>query len=291
MAQDSALVMEITASEPTSPNVELCTLIQEKRKLAFSPAGFTCDKCPQPLKSFTMSIGLYEPQKAWYRLDMPEGGMTFYPSGHHTTCWTKRCKECNTKITRWSRNNRLIKFVQDVSDIGLGVCMAFTTLTRPNHEWDGDEEKLRDDLLDFKKEITKFLRTKNMKEKVLGGFNFFEQTYSKENGINSHCHGIWIMADYYDQKQLSKDFRGRCDIRKIKSKKKMIRYATKYSSKGHIHDIRTKESFGVCRGSARTALELELAQMRDAQNSVRDAFANLDLADCQDFNLDVYEWD
>ena len=281
----------VTASDTSSPNVELCTLIQEKRKLAFSPAGFTCNKCPQPLKSFTMSIGLYEPKKAWYRLDMPEGGISFYPSGYHSTCWTKRCKDCNTKITRWSRNNRLVKFVEEVSEIGLGVCMAFVTLTRPNNKWDGTEESLRDDLLDFKKEIAKFSRTKKLREKVLGGFNFFEQTYSHDHGINSHCHGIWIMADYYDQKQLSEDFRGRCDIRKITSKKKMVRYATKYSSKGHIHDIRTKESFGVCRGSARTALELELAQMKDAQNSVQDAFENLDLEDCQNFNLEVYDWE
>lgn len=282
----------ITGSTDEHNDVELCTLIQEKRNGTFPHAGFTCDKCPQPRKSFLMSVGLLIAQGAWYRLDSPLGGHTFYPSGYHTTVWTKRCKSCNTKIVRWSRTNKMIDFVQSVADAGIGVCVAFVTLTRPNNEWDGDDLQLRNDLLDFKKQITNFCRTKNVKEKVLGGFNFFEQTNSVENGINSHCHGIWIMADYYDQKQLSEDFRGRCDIRKIKSKKSAIKYATKYSSKSNLFDIRTKESFGICRGSARTAIERELAAMNDVPNFVQAAYDALDLGDSSPHSSDVaYEWD
>ena len=226
----SSDIQSLSAIPSTQFDVELCTLIQEKRKSQFPLAGFTCDKCPQPLRSFTMSIGLYEPQKEWYRLDMPLGGITFYPSGKHTSCWTKRCKSCNTKIVKWSRVNKMIDYILSVTDLGIGVCVAFVTLTKPNNEWDGDEGKLTDDLLDFKKLIRNFMRTKKMKEKVLGGFNFFEQTYSVENGINSHCHGIWIMHDYYQQDELSDDFGGRCDIRKVKSRKKAIRYCLLYTS-------------------------------------------------------------
>ena len=122
-----------------------------------------------------------------------------------------------------------------------------------------------------------------MKENVAGGFNFFEQTEG-ENGVNSHVHGIWILNDYYDQAQLEKDWNGRVDIRKISTRYSAVKYCTKYSSKEQLFDLRLKETFGICRGSARTAIELELAQMKDGQYGVLDASVSMEKVEL--FKLD-----
>ena len=70
--------MNPTVKDLDIDDVELSPLIQEKIK-SEDFAGFTCDKCPQPKKPFYSSIGLYELQKPWYRLDMPFGGVTTTP--------------------------------------------------------------------------------------------------------------------------------------------------------------------------------------------------------------------
>lgn len=280
----SAEHMNETVSTHNSEDVELGAHIQEKENRD-SHAGFTCDMCPQPKKPFFSSIGLIEPQKAWYRLDKPYGGMTFYPSGFHRLIFTKRCKTCNTKIRRWSRTQKLAQFVIDISELSEFVAIAFVTLTKPNTKIDiGDEEKLKTDLLEFKKKVSNFTRTKRMKENVAGGFNFFEQTTSSAGGVNSHCHGIWILNSYYDQAQLEKDWNGRVDIRKITRKYSAVKYATKYSSKEKLFDLRLKESFGVCRGSARTAIELELARMKEEQFGAQDVSESME-------NLELFELD
>jgi len=275
--------MKETVSDLIEGDVELGTHIQEKENQD-SHAGFTCNMCPEPRKPYLKAIGLYEPMKPWYRLDMPEGGITFYPEGYHRLAYTKRCKKCNTQIKRWSRTQKIAQFVTDVNELSEYVCIAFVTLTKPNNRIElGNEEELKKDLLDFKKTVAKFLRTKNMKENVAGGFNFFEQT-SSSSGINSHVHGIWILNDYYDQSQLQLDWKGRVDIRRIAAKSTAVNYATKYSSKEKLFDLRLKESFGICRGSARTAIELKLAQMKDEQ------YGAVDASDCQE-GIDLFDLD
>lgn len=275
--------MNQTVSDSNSSDVELSTHIQEK----VNPedlAGFTCDMCPQPRKPYLFSVGLYEPQKPWYRLDRPHGGITHYPEGIYRLNYTQRCKTCNTKMKRWTRVQKLANFVHDVQIYSEFVAIAFVTLTKPNNKIENlSQEKRKKDLLNFKKKVSNFVRTKNFKLHVAGGFNFFEQTEGK-NGVNSHCHGIWILHDYYDQKQLESDWNGRVDIRKISTKYSAVKYATKYSSKDKLFDLRLKESFGICRGSARTAIEQELAAMKEEANGVLDASESME-------NLDLFELD
>lgn len=262
-------ISPLSALSGLNSDVELSPHIQEKENQD-SHAGFTCNMCPQPKKSFMSSIGLIEPMKAWYRLDKPQGGMTFYPSGFHRLIHTKRCKDCSTKIKRWQRSNNVADFTYELSSLSEVLCVAFVTLTKPKQDLGViTEETRKQDLLQFKKMTSNFLRTKKMGEVVLGGYNFFEQTENKK-GLHSHVHGIWLMSDYYSQKELQEDWGGRVDIRKVKAHRSIIKYCTKYTSKQTLHGLRLKESFGICRGRAKTAIELELVRMKEEAYSVPD---------------------
>ena len=243
----------------------LRTLIQEKGEpwwnSVMNPAWFdwipqewcTCNECPQKLRSHT------------YRSWNPKR------ESNYETIWvnTVRCRECNRLAARHRRKREKMNRLLTVDSAGiLQNDLKFVTLTIPNIEF----KDLDLEVKALKKRVRTFCKKS---PKILGGYNFYEWTihpddraWSNPQVFNLHHHGIWFMQ-YYDQRELQKDWGYRTDIRSVSrsswggvQKEQLIKYVTKYSNKADVLGKRLAESFGCLRGSAYRAIEESVQQLK-----------------------------
>ena len=207
------------------------TLEQDKN------AGFTCARCPNPRKTYhTHWFTGEESGPRWYilkQLFVPEWipWVTYYP---------ERCKECNTKYSRWKRAKRAMQKIHD-----RGMDIWFITLTRPNitgvPPYPGVIEKDRELWI---KDFKKFRRTKIWKETFADGYWFYEFT-SNDPGdkifakgtfirqvpdfeINGHLHILATSEGRIPMKELAAQWGDRVDFRQPKRDTDVMRYLRGY---------------------------------------------------------------
>ena len=235
-------------------DVTLGTLRQEKELIPYPPswkggelaqAGFTCSKCPVP----------------WRRLDECGEPYLMFVGKKQKPTWrrkhlnTKRCKRCNTKIKRWQRVNEMGSRLLVVDHLNENAVLAFVTLTIPNIADTPDRGTIADEIRLLKKRVKKFRRRKQFSDLILGGVDCFENTINKKDGSwNIHHHGIWVMNDYWDQKELEDKWGFRVWIEEVRKKHAVFSYLTKYVTKQKIEGVRCLETFRQCRGRAYDAL-------------------------------------
>ena len=259
----------LSLHELTIGDVELGTLSQEKGEPV---AGFTCPNCPQP----------YRPRERCICVppEPPEGYPYGFDAGQAPTLscrprddlnemrgcglpytYTKRCRECNTKMGRWAGARRDARDVAFVADAVCEARMAFLTLTMPNTTVRGpmtDEVRVQA-VRDFKKQVGQWKRTKGPKENLYGGIDYYEVTTKHLGGgwwsLNPHAHCMVVLARYWPQAEIQDSWnRGIVDIRAVRSAKRTVLYATKYATKHRLAGVRTKERWGACRTAVLSAL-------------------------------------
>lgn len=201
-----------------------------------SEAGFTCENCPNPRRPVqTTGEAIYTGKNA--RRVEP-------------TVWvyTKRCTDCERNIKRWLNGRSMAKrAIRVATTLPEAVRVALVTLTAPNYPQDLSEA---DAIRRFKKEVAGWRRTQGVLNHAAGGIDYYEVTTNKDDGSrNAHCHGLWVMTSWYDQKQMTKDWgRGWVWIEEVQTPQRAAYYCTAYSSKKPVSGVRTKETWGACRG-------------------------------------------
>lgn len=240
-------------------NVELGTLRQEKEpectheenctcwgpyepRDASMLAGSTCEKCPNPLRP----------------LEDEEGAVQ----------WTERCKACNTVMKRWIRRKKLEERIMIPTKYLEGhVFVAFITLTIPNVEDRQGREDLPEEVRKLKKRVASFRRRDCFDGRVLGGIDVFENTVRPNGDWNIHHHGIWIMSDYWNQKEFEEVWGFRTRIEMVRKPHAVMQYLLAYARKQPIEGVRCLETFGVSRGRAYSAIEGYVRHQKDSTNA------------------------
>ncbi len=203
------------------------TLEQDKRTFA----GFTCVDCPNREKRHRQDY--YSDRLLWsWLLGSEVRWRTIYP---------ERCKECNTKYSRFKRARRAMTKIHE-----RGMDIWFITLTRPNitgvppfpHVQEIDRDMW---IKDFKR----FRRTKIWKDTFAGGYWFYEFTsHSKDDKIfakdgtfirqatddeiNGHLHILATTEGRIPMKEIAAQWGDRVDFRKPKAEKDVFRYLKGY---------------------------------------------------------------
>ena len=207
-------------------NVRSRTLEQDK-------AGFTCQACPNPMRS--------------YRRNSWTGKETSYRSAllwrwiEWETIYPERCKTCNTKYSRWKRAKRAMQKIHD-----RGMDIWFITLSRPNitgvPPYDGVIELDRELWI---KDFKRFRRMKIWKETFAGGYWFYEFTshapedkiftkdgtfirQTTEHEINGHLHILATSEGRIPMKELAAQWGDRVDFRQPKRDTDVMRYLRGY---------------------------------------------------------------
>lgn len=251
-------------------DVLLCPPIQEKDALSSEPspmwdnstsfvgghrvkAGFTCGQCPNPYRPIDggRSRGFAHVGKEQKLKRLSNG-----------TLYTQRCTRCDTSFRNWKRGRADADMLSDVRaalrDRGEKPMLVFVTLTVPNVAVIDHAEAIRA----LKSQVKTWKRTQTAQRHFAGGLDFYEVTARFDWGpnpnvtLNVHHHGIWIRKERISQADLQDSWGYRVDIRRVKDTRKMLRYVTAYAGKDPIPRVRTKESWGVCRKSARVELGL-----------------------------------
>jgi len=224
-------------------NVTLGTLRQEKERDPLH-AGFTCPKCPVP----------------WRRLEGAGPRKLIIVGKDQRSKWvrgwlnTKRCKSCNARMKRWQRAHQWEERIKVVDHLTPKSFVAFVTLTIPNIPEGPDRGSIQDEVRKLKKRVQKFRRLKKFEGSIVGGLDAYEYTVRPDGSWNVHHHGIWIMTQYWDQKDLQDQWGYRTHIEKVRKKHAVIKYLTSYVSKDPIPGVRCLETFRQLRGSAYDAL-------------------------------------
>lgn len=214
-----------------------------------SSAGFTCEDCPNPRRPLPS-------------LEEGEEGLTAY---------TERCKPCNTKMKRWTRTRKLESRISiPVEHFGTDVFVAFVTMTIPNIPDSPERGSLPDEVRSLKRRVASFRRTKGVEDRVVGGIDAFENTERPNGDWNIHHHGIWIMSDYWSQKDFQESWGFRVRIEKVRRPHAVLKYLTSYATKEPIEGVRCLETFGVSRGAAFTAID-EYVQRQRTSNTAEPA--------------------
>ena len=252
-----------------SEDVTLGTLRQEK-----GFAGFTCPKCPFPYRTVNACICTDEGRSE--RLNTLN---RLYPHGWDNgitellcTCgmpetYTKRCGDCNKKMKKWTRTRRLESRISDVVEwVGDECFVAFVTLTIPNIPDTPERGSLPEEVRSLKRRVASFRRTKGVEDRVIGGIDAYENTVRPNGDWNVHHHGIWIMGDYWNQKELQEDWGFRVRIEKVRKPHAVLKYLTSYATKEAIEGVRCLETFGASRGVAYTAIEESVQRQRDSES-------------------------
>jgi len=253
-------------------HVELVPLTQVKEEVELeyervwhageNIAGFTCDECPNPNR----------PVSAVRTGETEFVGKKQKRVMKTTWVYTKRCSECEKKIKRWQSGQKMAERVILVAQAcPEATRVAFVTLTLPNYDSSvGEAAAVRA----MKKEVARWRRTSGFVHTV-GGVDYFECTVNEGDGsLNAHCHGVWVMADFWAQSEMLKSWaRGGVRINECKNPRKAAYYCTSYGSKSPVEGVRCKETWGACRGKkyediASGAGE-NLATMRDIAASGR----------------------
>lgn len=257
-----------------SANVELDTHRQEKENPLedslgnvyhhsyagdVSLAAFTCEECPNPRRPLP---------------SLEEGS-------EGLTAWTERCRTCNTRMKRWTRTRALESRISNVVDYLEDECfVAFVTLTIPNIPDTPERGSLPDEIRALKRRVASFRRTKGVEDRVVGGIDAFENTVRPNGDWNIHHHGIWIMSDYWNQKELQDSWGFRVRIEKVRRPHAVLKYLTNYATKEPIEGVRCLETFGASRGRAYDAIEEYVRLRRDsssAEAALEEAVARAEL--------------
>ena len=255
-------------------DVELGTLRQEKVRPSHI-AGFTCPKCPFPDRPRPACICGSEAETkrletlgVLYPHGWDEGSRTPLCGCSMPEHFTKRCKSCNSKMKRWTRTRRLEERISNVVEhLGDECFVAFVTLTIPNVKDDGARSSLPDEVRTLKRRVSGFRRTKGLEDRVIGGIDAFENTIRPNGDWNIHHHGIWIMSDYWNQKELQKEWGYRVRIEKVRRPHAVLKYLTTYATKEPIEGVRCLETFGASRGAAYTAIAESVRLRRDSNTA------------------------
>lgn len=227
-----------------------------KEQLAYT----TCHKCPDPRRPHSelapFVTGKLPGQQRGYRWE---------------TRYTRRCRKCNTTITRRMRAKRLLKDIQMMEDhLGLGV--RWVTLTAPNYP-------CRDrGLIDFKKKVKRFRERKNYQSKVVGSAEFYEWTVHPDDRAwsnpicwNIHLHALWI-GDYWPQADLLQSWgEGGARIEDASTTSdRCLNYVISYAKKQQDSEIRAQNRTGCLYGPAFAELKsaaMLLSESRDADDA------------------------
>ena len=181
--------------------------------------------------------------------------------------YTERCRECNTKMKRWTRAKRLNERIQNAHTFFPESVLAFVTLTKPNVSALPSRGTLAEEARLMKKQVANFRRGQRMNKIVLGGIDVVENTVKKNGDWNIHHHGIWVLDGYYDQRDLDQDWGlGRVHIEKVRKAHATLRYLTSYVSKEPIPGVRCLETFKALRGGAYDAIEDYLANQKECDD-------------------------
>ena len=291
-------------SAAVGADVELETLVQEKvyRPRQPSHAGFTCTKCPNPLRPlpdcvcepYNGPVGYTEGYD-----DTPsiEGGCRpcqfygldgFIPA---VGCglpivYTSRCPDCQRGIKRWMKGKKISADIEMLRSLDDAVSAAFVTLTIPNvllsppiHHSDVVREIRR-----LKTEVAKWRRTSGVGDHFIGGFDFYEVTgcdfvagtldgvTEGEISLNVHHHGVWVQGGFWKQAEMQEAWgRGIVHIKRVASTKQALRYLTSYAGKEPVRGVRTQERWGCCRGTVLSALRESVRQRETDASDARDA--------------------
>jgi hypothetical protein len=185
------------------------------------------------------------------------------------TVYTARCTNCATSMKRWLRSQRDWEDIATVAANAPGnPSVVFVTLTMPNTLCSAEDAEARQNAVRaFKREVSRWRRSVGVSGHFLGGFDYYEQTETADPlspdgeshgstvSLNSHHHGVWVMSRYWDQSQMQDSWgRGIVHIKKVRNPKQALRYVTKYVSKQSMRGVRTRERWGLCRGTALSAL-------------------------------------
>lgn len=219
-----------------------------------SNAGFTCKDCPNPRRPYqTVGEPIYTGKNA-RRVEPP------------VWVYTKRCTDCERGIKRWLNGRSMAeRAIRVATTLPEAKRVAMVTLTAPNYPQDLSEAEA---IRTFKKEVANWRRTQGVLKHSAGGIDYYEVTTNPKDGSrNAHCHGLWVMTSWYDQKQMTQDWaRGHVWIEEIKNPRRAAYYCTSYGSKDPVSGVRTKETWGACRGKAYSQIE-DIASERDATQS------------------------
>jgi len=207
-------------------NVRSRTLEQDK-------AGFTCQACPQPKKTFRKNW--------WTGITLPKDDQRIWKWLKWKTIYPDRCKTCNNQYSRYKRVTRAAKRLTD-----RGMQIWFITLTRPNitgvPPLDHVQEIDRDMWI---KDFKKFRRTKIWKETFAGGYWFYEFTSHEQgdkifdnNGtfirqvtdheFNGHLHILATSEGRIPMKEITAQWGNRVDYRRPKKLNDVTRYLKGY---------------------------------------------------------------
>lgn len=242
----------------STEHVELGTHRQEKeRTWECAPpveAGFTCPMCPQPYRAIEGGEGLPDVFV----------GKELRRIKRRGTLYTKRCAACNSAMGRWQKARRLANRVTSLADWSGNVFIAFVTLTIPNIPQSPERLSLQDEARSLKRRVASFRRRVKYQDCIIGGVDVVENTVRPNGDWNLHHHGIWVMTDYYDQRELQNDWGHRVRIEKVRKPHAVMKYLTAYVSKSQIEGIRCLETFGYCRGRAWCAVEDSLVTQRES---------------------------
>ena len=210
-------------------NVRSRTLEQDKTNFA----GFTCKACPQPRRSFRKNY--------WTGEETSYRSLLLWKWIEWSSIYPERCKECNTKYSRWKRAKRAMQKIHD-----RGMDIWFITLSRPNitgvPPYDGVIELDRELWI---KDFKKFRRTKIWKDTFAGGYWFYEFTshapedkifakdgtfirQTTDHEINGHLHLLATTDGRIPMKELAAQWGDRVDFRQPKHDKDVMRYLRGY---------------------------------------------------------------
>jgi hypothetical protein len=240
----STLVSPLTSKEAKPP------------KRPWYEAGFTCDECPNKYRPHIARNGdtirhqvfdLVANKIAWksaWVADEPQSLATHY---------TKRCKECSSRMRTWTRSKKLADDITGTAEIN-GKRLRFVTLTLPNYD------DIEFGIKDLKKKVRNFRYTKAYQEKVIGSADFYEWTEASDGSYNVHYHAIWI-GDYWAHDNLLDTWaHGGARIELVKNvmketkerrqapAKRVLRYVMNYVKKMDRQGLRCQQRTGALYG-------------------------------------------
>ena len=210
-------------------NVRSRTLKQDKTTFA----GFTCKACPNPRRSYR--------RNDWTGKETSYASRLLWKWIEWETIYPERCKECNTKYSRWKRAKRAMQKIHD-----RGMDIWFITLTRPNYQGiPGYPGVIELDRELWIKDFKKFRRTKIWKETFAGGYWFYEFTsrapedkifakdgtfirQTTDHEINGHLHILATSDGRIPMKELAAQWGDRVDFRQPKHDDDVMRYLRGY---------------------------------------------------------------
>ena len=229
-------------------SVELGTHIQEK-EFGFhrTSGGFTCEHCPQPV----LWVHTASNTRLWRPREVKHEEWAFLQVAPPEPI--ERCRECNNRRARHGTVRRNLVYL--AARDGL-ESLKFITLTRKTRTRKSDYNET-EDLAWFKAQVTKLTRRVAWKKCIQGAHVFYEVKESKGK-LHTHAHLV-ASGKYWHQRDLEKEWGGRCDIQAVKSLEDLTRYLGGYLTKSEPLDgERCRETFGSHRGIPRQRKELKM---------------------------------